>query len=100
VRVSSVDANADQVASLLLPSVRVFVSSYMGVPAARRHILIACGLRQAGYKHSWVLCQSLGAEVFGALQVIASCCRSVVAFGAIDEINGWVIFPEGRLPNI
>jgi hypothetical protein len=47
-----IDTNADLVASLLLPSVRVF-----GTPRLwnrRAFLLTACAVRQAGYKHSWV----------------------------------------------
>jgi hypothetical protein len=46
----SVEAHAVQVASLLLPSVRVFISSYH---IRRMALLTACALRQAGYRHIW-----------------------------------------------
>jgi hypothetical protein len=49
---SWVGANADQVASLLLPSVRVLSSGHMDDRAA---VLLACALRQAGYKHTWAM---------------------------------------------
>jgi hypothetical protein len=42
--------NVEQAASLLLPSVRIFVSnSFKGTESG---LLIACALRQVGYKHS------------------------------------------------
>jgi hypothetical protein len=47
-----VGANADLLASLLLPSVRVLVSSYRNHEAA---LLAACALRQAGYNHILVV---------------------------------------------
>jgi hypothetical protein len=45
-----IETNADLLASLLLPSVRVFVSSHY---TNRALLLLACALRQAGYKHTW-----------------------------------------------
>jgi hypothetical protein len=49
---TQVTAHADLLASLLLPSVRVFVTchDFSGQGA----LLTACALRQAGYKHTWV----------------------------------------------
>jgi hypothetical protein len=47
-----VHSNADQVASLLLPSVRVFGSCYRD---NEQTLLTACALRRAGYKHTWFL---------------------------------------------
>jgi hypothetical protein len=42
--------NADLLASLLLPSVRVFSSCHTD----REHTIVtACALRGAGYKHTW-----------------------------------------------
>jgi hypothetical protein len=48
--VSHVTTNADLMASLLFPSVRVFGSWHF---YPREALLTACVLRQAGYKHSW-----------------------------------------------
>jgi hypothetical protein len=49
---STVCTDADLVASLLLPSVRVFCSCHANSQAA---LLTACALRQAGYKHTWII---------------------------------------------
>jgi hypothetical protein len=45
-----VDENPDLLASLLLPSVRVFSSWHCDAEAA---VVTACALRQAGYTHIW-----------------------------------------------
>jgi hypothetical protein len=50
--VSEVYFRAELLASLLLPSVRVFCSNH---PETRPALLTACALRQAGYKHVWAL---------------------------------------------
>jgi hypothetical protein len=65
---SYLDANADLLASLLLPSVWVFVSSYLG--DGRATLLVACALRQAGFKHTWITNYWLQAQ--GA-RAVASC---------------------------
>jgi hypothetical protein len=50
------EANADLLASLILPSVWVFVSSYDdGEDGDRAALLTACALRRAGYKHLWAV---------------------------------------------
>jgi hypothetical protein len=49
-----VDENVDRLASLLLPSVRVFASTPDDCQQTSA-ILTACALRQAGYKHNWAL---------------------------------------------
>jgi hypothetical protein len=62
-------SHADLVASLLLPSVRVFVSAAHGFsPTA---LLTACALRQAGYGHTWAI-QGAAGEV-DAVRAIANC---------------------------
>jgi hypothetical protein len=48
----AIQENSDQVASLLLPSVRVFYSAHCSGGAA---LLTACAVRQAGYKYIWSL---------------------------------------------
>jgi hypothetical protein len=48
-----VSFDADLLASLLLPSVRVFSSCHTD---ARSALLVACALRRAGYKHTWAPC--------------------------------------------
>jgi hypothetical protein len=82
-----VTKNADQLASLVLPSVRVFNSSQNEQTA----LLTACALRQKGYKHAWYIRRRLG-----SLEAV----RAVQSYGE----NGlhlnyntplWVIF--GRL---
>jgi hypothetical protein len=64
--------NADLLASLLLPSVRVFGSSHPESGSSHRAALLtACALRQAGYKHTWaVWCPGEAQE---AVQAIAEC---------------------------
>jgi hypothetical protein len=63
--------NAELVVSLLLPSVRVFRASPFD--DTRSALLVACGLRQAGYKHAWAVeCES---EVEVAARAIAPQCR-------------------------
>jgi hypothetical protein len=70
---SEVEANADQVASLLLPSVRVFDSSCCDLSPA---LLMACALRQAGYL-GVVYLDKLNIESVRVLQEVASCTRIV-----------------------
>jgi hypothetical protein len=52
VQSGGVGSHADLLASLLLPSVRVFVSDHWDAQAA---LMTACAVRQAGYKHTLVL---------------------------------------------
>jgi hypothetical protein len=66
---SEFDANADMLASLLLPSVRVFRLDFQDRPQA---LLIACALRQAGYKHTLRLASEKMLE--GIVPAIASSC--------------------------
>jgi hypothetical protein len=47
---SEVKTNADLLASLLLPSVRVFCSSHANERSA---VIMACALRQVSYEHTW-----------------------------------------------
>jgi hypothetical protein len=49
-----VATNADLLASLLLPTVRIFVAFHRD---ARTALLAACAVRQAGYKHTYELVQ-------------------------------------------
>jgi hypothetical protein len=63
-----VGSSADMLASLLLPSVRVFVSSHRDPQGA---LLTACALRQAGYKHTWAV--DYPPEVDGAVRAIVQC---------------------------
>jgi hypothetical protein len=59
-------ANADLLASLLLPGVRVFVSSY-GENGNRAALVTACALRRAGYKHFWAVKCSLARDDIAAV---------------------------------
>jgi hypothetical protein len=52
----AVTQNADQVVSLLLPSVRIFHTSLSDSRAA---VLMACALRQVGYRHTWAICSDM-----------------------------------------
>jgi hypothetical protein len=68
------------VASLLLPSVRVFFSSHLHTKGAR---LAACAVRQAAYKHTWVVaCPTpfcLG-EVHGPEPVVQAIVKCIADF--------------------
>jgi hypothetical protein len=64
--------NADLLASLLLPSVRVFDSCYSG---HRPALLTACALRQAGYKHTWALDCKDGPTI---VRMVAQCMAADV----------------------
>jgi hypothetical protein len=63
-------SNADLLASLLLPSVRVFASCHKD---ARSALLTACALQQAGYKHTWALRVDRMVEGRDLVQGIAQC---------------------------
>jgi hypothetical protein len=65
---SDVCSSADLLAGLLLPSVRVFVSSHK---TPREALLTACALRQMGYEHTWAV--DCPREVQHAVQAIAQC---------------------------
>jgi hypothetical protein len=104
---SGLTANADLVASLLLPSVRVLVVSNL---SPRSALLTACALRQAGYKHTAVLAFDpfsapwhLFDELAGALPSIARCCCRVPemkALGAWSDpaCDSWTILWKDCLP--
>jgi hypothetical protein len=50
-----IEDDADLMASVIFPSVRVF-DTWLGL-SSRAALLLACALRQAGYKHTWrVMC--------------------------------------------
>jgi hypothetical protein len=90
---SEVKTYADLVASLLLPSVRVFRSCHCDVRGA---LLTACALRQAGYMHIWVPGPaSLDVHV-QAVQLVAS--GSTVVLDRVGMCS-WAILPTGRLPD-
>jgi hypothetical protein len=83
VGVAEVTDNAELVASLLLPSVQVFVSLHE--EGRRSALLTACALRQTGYKHSWaVVCES---ELDDAVEAIAQCMRGFVYHDWYDTIR-------------
>jgi hypothetical protein len=64
-----VRVNGEQVVSLLLPSVQMFVfSHYLDRQAA---LLMACSLRQVGYTHSWAVGLPCGVE--NAVRAIVQC---------------------------
>jgi hypothetical protein len=65
-----VHANSDLLASLLLPSVRVFVSDHFIGQAA---LLTACALRQAGYKHTWAPSFGGTDDVLDAIRAVLQC---------------------------
>jgi hypothetical protein len=70
---SDVDANADLVASLILPNVRVFVCS--PYHDGRAVLLTACAVRRAGYKHVLLLYveNEKRTDILSILHAIAPC---------------------------
>jgi hypothetical protein len=85
--VEPVRANADLLASLLLPSVRVLVTPlfFHDDPAAdRAALLTACALRREGYKHTWAV--ECAPEVEDLARAIAPQCRRGHMLG--DDIMG------------
>jgi hypothetical protein len=62
--------------NLLLPSVRILVSSHLTDQAA---VLTACALRQAGYQHTWAPCILRPDTMGDAIRAIAQC--------RLDEAN-------------
>jgi hypothetical protein len=66
----SVGASADLLASLLLPTVRVFVSDHCKDQAT---VLLACALRQAGYKHTWAPKLTCSDKVLETVRVLTQC---------------------------
>jgi hypothetical protein len=91
---SEVKTNADQVASLLLPSVRVFRSYYFRIHAA---LLTACALRQAGYKHTWATCWVVadGRDSSGTAVLLAIAPCRIVALE--NHFDPWEM-PRRGLP--
>jgi hypothetical protein len=89
---SGVKENPDQVASLLLPSVRVFGSAKSD---HRAFLLMACGLRQVGYKHTWVVeSHRTGDET---MREVAQCRLADVHWYAfLDATDGF----EGELEQL
>jgi hypothetical protein len=81
--VPEVTANADLLASLLLPSVRVFVSSSHKESEAA---LTACALRQAGYKHVWTV--KCPPALRDAVRAMSNC-----ALGDVEGQKWFVKFP-------
>jgi hypothetical protein len=70
---SCVEANADLIASLLLPSVRVLVpGGFQRQPALL--LLTACALRDVGFKHTVVPSEDDKKLFEGMLRAIAPCC--------------------------
>jgi hypothetical protein len=67
--VPDIKISADLLASLLLPSVRIFATSYGCYEGAT--LVMACAMRQAGYKHVWAaFCLD---DVKEALRAIVGC---------------------------
>jgi hypothetical protein len=89
--VCGVDANSDLLASLLLPSVRIFCFND-GVSRdkdGRGMLLTACAVRQAGYIHTWIM-PCFGAYHYAVLRVIAPC--KVVSETQQDLWPEWVMY--------
>jgi hypothetical protein len=64
--------NSDLLASLLLPSVRVFGADCFSTQTPRGALLIACAVRRAGYKFTLMLDRG-SRKPAGAVRAIASC---------------------------
>jgi hypothetical protein len=62
--------DADQLASLLLPSVRIF-GSYPSCDDV--YLLMACALRRSGYKYTWVGQVQFDPPFEKIIRVIAQC---------------------------
>jgi hypothetical protein len=70
------------VASLQLPSVRVLLSSQ---DTRRESLVMACALRQVGYKHIFVPCGFVGKDRMSLLRAItAPCCTLSEALLQVD----------------
>jgi hypothetical protein len=99
---SRVRAHGDLVASLVLPSVRVFILS--DFVDERSALLMACGLRQVGYKHAWALGRFAisNERIRGfceSLRSIAPSSRLVgmTSAGYASKRPPWIITPVGGL---
>jgi hypothetical protein len=67
-------AHAELLASLLLPSVRVFTSSHFTFTDTDEvALLVACALRQAGYKHTWTPSLQCPGKVLDATRALVQC---------------------------
>jgi hypothetical protein len=80
--VDKVCSAPDLLASLLLPSVRVFVSFYHNSQGA---LLTACALRQVGYKHTWAV--SCPLEAKDAVYAIAQCRFSEAWYAQPPQVH-------------
>jgi hypothetical protein len=80
-----IQANADLLASLLLPSIRVLVTC---TGNNQETLLLACALRQRGYKHVWAF-QCEPENVKPAARAITQCRFSVVeSHNSLWEVHG------------
>jgi hypothetical protein len=93
--------NPDLLASLLLPSVRVFSSWHFDAEAA---LLTACALRQAGYTHTWnmlfhnPISEERRREIRRSLRSIASGYYRVTQAAGHDEmlVPSWMDLSTSR----
>jgi hypothetical protein len=99
---SHIRANADLLASLLLPSVRFFISRHADIQAA---LLTACAVRQAKYKHAWAMWCYLPGELEGRKMELRGVLRSIVPDGtrllyASSKFMTplWTVPSDGRFP--
>jgi hypothetical protein len=103
---SAVRVNADLLASLVLPSVRVFISAHANSSAAL--LLMACALHQAGYKHSWEVWYNLYDEPEGRKRAYREALRRLIKLGCYRVVQTqsesamppWQILSFGRLSSI
>jgi hypothetical protein len=84
-----VSDNVDQLASLLLPSVRVFTSD--PGKTSRDVLLLSCALRQVGYKHTWGV-YPRSPEELAAAREVASC--RVVKYLEEGACRSWWMTPS------
>jgi hypothetical protein len=92
----AISHDIDLLTSLLLPSVRVFISSHINSRAA---LVMACALRQAGYKHNWAIyCGHshpvTARQLLGAVRSTAPCCCRL----DLPGYPPWTILPGCALP--
>jgi hypothetical protein len=91
-----VKTNADLVVSLLLPSVRVFSSWWYS--DKRVPLLLACALRQAGYKHTWATRHVPAHKEHEVGEAVLSVIEPCNIFAVRSLEPPWAILPRGGFP--
>jgi hypothetical protein len=89
--------NADLLVSLLLPSVRIFISSEA---IFRTALTVACALRQAGYKHIWEA-RSHGLHWSRDISPVIAPCTIVTDRTSGEKCIGrWITLLYDSLPDL